>query len=120
MKKLMMALALCLMSAIAMNAQNRQLSTQLPASVPSIDLVVDQGSFTLKPQVLTVSEKDASHTKVEVKFNKLDKASVTLPISYDTALELAYKAAELARDFHLISEKEWQDCVAIYNRQKGK
>ena len=40
MKKMMMALALCLMSAMVM-AGNRQVSTVLPAETPSVTVTLD-------------------------------------------------------------------------------
>ena len=94
MKKMMMALALCLMSAMVM-AGNRQVSTVLPAETPSVTVTLDGKQHVVKPTKATLKEVDASHVEVVVYAGK-DNAKVTLPIAYNTILEIGLHAAEWA------------------------
>ena len=113
----MMALALCLMSAISF-AGNRQVSTTLPTETPSVTLTLDGKQRVVQPTKAAIKEADASHVRCTVYAGK-DKAEVLLPISYDTVLELGYKAAETAYNLNLINAQQWQDICSEYQRQKG-
>ena len=79
MKKMMMALALCLMSAMVM-AGNRQVSTVLPAETPSVTVTLDGKQHVVKPTKATLKEVDASHVEVVVYVGK-DDAKVTIQIA---------------------------------------
>ena len=116
MKKTMMALALCLMSAISF-AGNRQVSTTLPAETPSVTLTLDGKQRVVQLTKAAIKEADASHVRCTVYAGK-DKAEVLLPISYNTMLELGYKTAEIAHNLNLINAQEWHDICREYQRQK--
>ena len=67
MKKMMMALALCLMSAMVM-AGNRQVSTALPAQTPSVTVTLDGKQHVVKPtkayrQLKAISTSDSRHAR---------------------------------------------------------
>ena len=115
MKKVMMALALCLMSAITF-ANNRQMVTTLPANTPSIHLTIDGKNHKVQPTKAVVKEVDDQHVKCIVYANK-DKAEVTLPISYDTLLKLGARFAELCHTMGLATDKQYADFLIWYEQQ---
>ena len=115
MKKMMMALALCLMSAMVM-AGNRQVSTVLPAETPSVTVTLDGKQHVVKPTKATLKEVDASHVEVVVYAGK-DNAKVTLPIAYNTILEIGLHAAEWARGLNVITEDQWEQVYMEYRKQ---
>ena len=117
MKKMMMALALCLMSVISM-AGNRQVSTVLPAETPSVTVTLDGKQHVVKPTKATLKEVDASHVEVVVYAGK-DNAKVTLPIAYNTILEIGLHAAEWARGLNVITEDQWEQVYMEYRKQVG-
>ena len=117
MKKMMMALALCLMSAMVM-AGNRQVSTVLPAETPSVTVTLDGKQHVVKPTKATLKEVDASHVEVVVYAGKND-AKVTLPIAYNTILEIGLHAAEWARGLNVITEDQWEQVYMEYRKQVG-
>ena len=117
MKKMMMALALCLMSAMVM-AGNRQVSTVLPAETPSVTVTLDGKQHVVKPTEATLKEVDASHVEVVVYAGK-DNAKVTLPIAYNTILEIGLHAAEWARGLNVITEDQWEQVYMEYRKQVG-
>ena len=117
MKKMMMALALCLMSAMVM-AGNRQVSTVLPAETPSVTVTLDGKQHVVKPTKATLKEVDASHVEVVVYAGK-NNAKVTLPIAYNTILEIGLHAAEWARGLNVITEDQWEQVHHEYRKQVG-
>ena len=117
MKKLMMALALCLMSAMVM-AGNRQVSTALPAQTPSVTVTLDGKQHVVKPTKATIQEVDASHVECTVYAGK-DNAKVTLPIAYNTLWQIGIRVAELARDLNLITEDQMEQVYKEYRKQVG-
>lgn len=117
MKKMMMALALCLMSAMVM-AGNRQVSTALPAETPSVAVTLDGKQHVVKPTKATVKEVDASHVECVVYAGR-DNAKVTLPISYDALLKIGMHAVEVAREFNLITEEQFLQAQKEYRKQVG-
>ena len=117
MKKMMMALALCLMSAMVM-AGNRQVSTVLPAETPSVTVTLDGKQYVVKPTKATLKEVDASHVEVVVYAGK-NNAKVTLPIAYNTILEIGLHAAEWARGLNVITEDQWEQVYMEYRKQVG-
>ena len=117
MKKMMMALALCLMSAMVM-AGNRQVSTVLPAETPSVTVTLDGKQYVVKPTKATLKEVDASHVEVVVYAGK-NNAKVTLPIAYNTILEIGLHAAEWARGLNVITENQWEQVYMEYRKQVG-
>ena len=114
MKKMMMALALCLMSAITF-AENRQIATTLPTETPGVILSLDGKRHMIKPTKAAVREIDAQHVECMV-FAGKDKASVTLPICFDNLMTFGRQAAELARNLRIISEQQWQEIEKEYQR----
>ena len=117
MKKMMMALALCLMSAMVM-AGNRQVSTVLPAETPSVTVTLDGKQHVVKPTKATLKEVDASHVEVVVYAGK-NNAKVTLPIAYNTIMEIGLHAAEWARGLNVITEDQWEQVYHEYRKQVG-
>ena len=115
MKKTMMALSLCLMSVIGF-ANNRQVVGVLPANMPSVNLTIDGKNHVVKPTKAVVCEVDDKHVKCIVCANK-DKAEVTLPISYDTVLELGARVAELCHTMGIATDKQYADFLKWYNQQ---
>ena len=115
MKKTMMALSLCLMSVIGF-ANNRQVVGVLLANLPSVNLTIDGKNHTVKPTKAVVKEVDDKHVKCIVYANK-DKAEVTLPISYDTVLELGARVAELCHTMGIATDKQYEDFLKWYNQQ---
>jgi hypothetical protein len=114
MKKMMMALALCLMSAISF-ADNRQVSTVLPAETPSVILSLDGQRHVVRPTKAAVREIDAQYVECIV-FAGKDKASVTIPVSFDNLMNFGRQAAELAQNLHIISEQQKQEIEKEYQR----
>ena len=112
-----MALALCLMSAMVM-AGNRQVSTVLPAETPSVTVTLDGKQHVVKPTKATLKEVDASHVEVVVYAGK-NNAKVTLPIAYNTILEIGLHAAEWARGLNVITEDQWEQVYMEYRKQVG-
>ena len=117
MKKMMMALALCLMSAMVM-AGNRQVSTVLPAETPSVTVTLDGKQHVVQPTKATLKEVDASDVEVVVYAGK-NNAKVTLPIAYNTILEIGLHAAEWARGLNVITEDQWEQVYHEYRKQVG-
>ena len=115
MKKTIMALALCLMSAIGF-AQTRQMAAILPANMPSVNLTIDGKNHIVKPTKAVVKEVDDKHVKCIVFANK-DKAEVTLPVSYDTVLKLGFHVAELCHTLGIATDKQYEDFLKWYNQQ---
>jgi hypothetical protein len=117
MKKTLMALSLCLMSVIGL-ANNRQMSTALPADVPSVSLTIDGKSHTVKPTKAVVKEMDANHVKCVVYANR-DKAEVTLPVSYDFVLQLGARVAEFCHTMGLATDQQYQQFQQWFRQQTG-
>ena len=115
MKKVMMALSLCLMSVIVF-ANNRQMTAVLPADVPSVSMTIDGKNHQVKPTKAMVKEVDDQHVKCIVFANK-DKAEVTLPISYETVLKLGARVAELCHTMGIATDKQYADFLKWYNQQ---
>jgi hypothetical protein len=115
MKKTMMALSLCLMSVIGF-ANNRQVVGILPANMPSVNLTIDGKNHTVKPTKAMIKEVDDKHVKCIVFANR-DKAELTLPISYDTVLELGARVAELCHTMGIASDKQYEEFLKWYNQQ---
>ena len=111
----MMALALCLMSAIGF-ADNRQMVAALPSNIPSVTLTIDGKNKVVKPTNAVVEEVDDRHVKCIVYANK-DKATVTLPISYETVLQLGEKVAEVFHALNIVTDKQYEDFLWWYNHQ---
>ena len=115
MKKVMMALALCLMSAIGF-ANNRQMVAALPSNTLSVHLTIDGKLHKVQPTKAVVKEVDDKHVKCTIYANK-DKAEVTLPISYDTILQLGEKVAEIFHALNIVTDKQYEDFLWWYNHQ---
>ena len=115
MKKTIMALSLCLMSVIGF-ANNRQVVGVLPTNMPSITLTIEGKNHVVKPTKAVVREVDDKHVKCIVYANK-DKAEVTLPIRYDTVLELGARVAELCHTLGIATDKQYEDFLKWYNKQ---
>ena len=115
MKKTMMALALCLMSALCF-ANNRQVTAVLPANVPSVHMTIDGKNHIVKPTKAMIKEVDEKHVRCIVFANK-DKAEMTLPVSYDTVLKLGFYVAELCHTLGIATDKQYNDFLKWYNQQ---
>ena len=116
-KRFALAIMACLMSAMVM-AGNRQVSTVLPAETPSVTVTLDGKQHVVKPTKATLKEVDASHVEVVVYAGK-DNAKVTLPIAYNTILEIGFHAAEWARGLNVITEDQWEQVYHEYRKQVG-
>ena len=115
MKKAMMALALCLMSAIGF-AQTRQMVAILPANTPSVNLTIDGKAHKVQPTKAVVREVDDKHVKCIVYAGK-DKAEVCLPLSYDIILELGARVAELCHSMRVVNDEQYTEFLRWYNQQ---
>ena len=118
MKKVMMALSLCLMSVICF-ANNRQVTGQLPSNTPSVTLTIDGKTHMVQPTKAVMQEVDDSHVKCIVYANK-DKAEVTLPVGYDTMLKLGSGVAKLCHTLGIVSDKQYEECMKWLEQQTGK
>ena len=118
MKKTMMALALCLMSALTF-AAGRQITSALPASTPAVSLTIDGTKHVVKPDKATMQEVGDSQVRCIVYAGK-DKAEVKLPIAYDTILELGAKVAELCHTMGIASDEQYADFQKWYRQQTGQ
>ena len=107
----------CLMSVISM-AGNRQVSTVLPAETPSVTVTLEGKQHVVKPTKVIVKEVDASHVECIVYAGK-NNAKVTLPIAYNTILEIGLHAAEWARGLNVITEDQWEQVYHEYRKQVG-
>ena len=116
MKKTMMALALCLMSAITF-AQTRQMVAILPANTPSVNLTIDGKVHKVQPTKAIVREVDDQHVKCIVYAGK-DKAETVLPVKYDTLLELGSRFAEICHSLGVVTDKQYEDFLKWFNQQK--
>ena len=115
MKKTMMALALCLMSAIGF-AQTRQMVAVLPANTPSVNLTIDGKAHKVQPTKAIVREVDDKHVKCIVYAGK-DKAETILPVSYNLVLELGARVAELCHSLGVVNDKQYEEYLKWYNKQ---
>lgn len=115
MKKVMMALALCLMSAIGC-AETRQMAAILPTNTPCVSLTIDGNTHKVQLTKAVVREVDDKHVKCIVYAGK-DKAEITLPISYNLILQLGERVAELCHTMNIITEKQYTDFLWWYNHQ---
>ncbi len=106
MKKVMLVLSLCLMSVFTF-AEGRQLVANLPAETPNVSVTLDGKNHVVEPTT-AVCQENGNSVICTVYANK-DNASVKLPISYDTVLDFAYRAAELSYNLHIITDAQWQD-----------
>ena len=107
---------LCVMG---VSAQSRSMSALIPTDYQkSINLSIDNKSFTLVPQKVTIQEVDPGHIRIVV-FHNHGQADFVFPASYDFTLEVVKTAWDLAYKWHYISEKEHQTVCQAYNRQKN-
>ena len=118
MKKTMMALALCLMSAMTF-AVGRQVTTALPASTPAVTMTIDGTKHVVQPTKATMQEVDDNQVRCIVYAGK-DKAEVTLPVSYDTVLEVGAKVAELCHVMGIASDQQYAEFQKWYTQQTGR
>ncbi len=117
MKKILFCLmtVLCVMG---VSAQSRSMSALIPTDYQkSVNLSIDNKSFTLVPQKVTIQEVDPGHIRIVV-FHNHGQADFVFPASYDFTLEVVKTAWDLAYKWHYISEKEYQTGCQTYNRQK--
>lgn len=118
MKKTMMALALCLMSAMTF-AAGRQVTTALPSSTPAVTMTIDGKKHVVQPDKATIKEVGDSQVRCIVYAGK-DKAEVTLPIAYETVLELGAKVAELCHTMGIASDQQYAEFQKWYTQQTGR
>ena len=115
MKKAMMALALCLMSAIGF-AANRQMVTVLPSNTPSVNLTINGQTHKVQPTKAVVKEVDDKHIKCIV-YAGQDKAEVILPVTYDMVLKLGAHFAEICHTLNVVSDQQYNAFLKWYNQQ---
>ena len=115
MKKTMMALALCLMSAMTF-AVGRQVTTTLPASTPTMTFTIDGTKHVVQPDKATMQEVGNNQVRCIVYAGK-DKAEVTLPVSYDTVIELGAKVAEFCHTMGIASDAQYDEFQKWYTQQ---
>lgn len=118
MKKTMMALALCLMSAMTF-AAGRQVTTTLPASTPAVTMTIDGKKHVVQPNKATMQEVGDNQVRCIVYAGR-EKAEVTLPIAYDTMLDLGAKVAELCHSMGIASDAQYDEFQKWYTQQKGR
>lgn len=110
-------MAAAIMSVAAM-AGNRSTSSTLPANTPSVNVTVDGKSKAVKPDHVAIVEKDATHTEITISAKK-DKATVSVPVGYNTVMDWAMKAAELLKVCGLMNNDDYQKCIYWYEHQIG-
>lgn len=116
MKKILFCL-MALLCVMGVSAQSRSMTTTIPSEYQfSVDLSIDNQSFELVPQKISVQEADSSHVEV-ILFHNRGRADVTLPVSYDFTLEVVKTFWDLAYKWHFISPEEYQQGVVVYNKQ---
>lgn len=111
---------MALLCVMGVSAQSRSMTTAIPAGYQvSVNLSIDNESFTLLPQKVIIQEVDSNHVKVIIIHNR-GQANMTVPVSYDFTLETVKTIWDLLYKCHFISTKEYQSGCQEYNRQKNQ
>lgn len=116
MKKILFCL-MALLCVMGVSAQSRSITAEVPLKYQSaVNITIDGQAFDLIPQQVIVQEMDSSHVKVCVLHNR-GQASTTIPIPYNFVLDVAKFAWDCAYKTKLISNKEYHQGLAVYNKQ---
>lgn len=121
MKRLLFCLTalLCVMGVSAQTA-NRSVTAVIPQEYQcSVDLDIDDQSFTLVPQKVTVVEVDSNHAQVLLQHNR-GTAKVTVPVTYDWVLDAIDLAVGFAYKTNIITQQQYGFWVCVYNSQHSK
>jgi hypothetical protein len=119
MKKILFCLV-ALLCVMGVSAQNRSMSTPIPTEYQtSVNVTIDNQSFNLVPNKVSIVETDSCHVRCYVYHNR-GKATVTLPISYDFCLDAAMAGYDLLHRWCLIDEKQYNAGKAIYEKQRRR
>ncbi len=109
---------MALLCVMGVSAQSRSMSALVPTdSHISVNVTIDNQSFDLIPEKITIQEETMNTIKVIVYHNH-GQANVTLPVSYDFTLEAVKAVWDLAYKFNFISTQEYETGCQTYNRQK--
>lgn len=116
MKKILFCL-MALLCVMGVSAQARSITAEVPLKYQSaVNITIDGQSFDLIPQQVIVQEMDSSHVKVCVLHNR-GQMSTTIPIPYNYVLDVVKFAWDCAYKTKLISNKEYHQGLAVYNKQ---
>ena len=116
MKKILFCL-MALLCVMGVSAQSRSITAEVPLKYQSaVNITIDGQAFDLIPQQVIVQEMDSSHVNVCVLHNR-GQASTTIPIPYNFVLDVAKFAWDCAYKTKLISNKEYHQGLAVYNKQ---
>jgi hypothetical protein len=108
---------MALLCVMGVSAQARSITAEVPLKYQStVNITIDGQSFNLIPQQVIVQEMDSNHVKVCVLHNR-GQASTTIPIPYNFVLDVAKFAWDCAYKTKLISNKEYHQGLAVYNKQ---
>jgi hypothetical protein len=119
MKKILFCLV-ALLCVMGVSAQNRSMSTPIPTEYQtSVNVTIDNQSFNLIPNKVSIVETDSCHVRCYVYHNR-GEATVTLPISYDFCLDAAMAGYDLLHRWSLISEDQYNAGKAIYEKQRRR
>ena len=119
MKKILFCLV-ALLCVMGVSAQNRSMSTPIPTEyqIP-VNVTIDNQEFNLIPNKVSIVETDSCHVRCYLYHNR-GKATVLLPISYDFCLDVAMAGYDLLHRWCLISEKQYNEGKAIYEKQRRR
>lgn len=116
MKKILFCL-MALLCVMGVSAQARSITAEVPLKYQSaVNITIDGQSFDLMPQQVIVQEMDSNHVKVCVLHNR-GQVSTTIPIPYNYVLDVVKFAWDCAYKTKLISNKEYHQGLAVYNKQ---
>lgn len=121
MKKILFCLMalLCVMGVSAQTA-NRSVAAVIPQEYQcSVDLDIDNQSFTLVPQKVTVVEVDSNHVQVLLQHNR-GTAKVTVPVTYDWVLDATDVVLGLAYKTNIITQQQHEFWLRVYTSQRSK
>ena len=116
MRKILFCL-MALLCVMGVSAQSRSITAEVPQKYQSaVNITIDGQAFDLMPQQVIVQEMDSSHVKVCVLHNR-GQMSTTIPIPYNFVLDVVKFAWDCAYKTKLISNKEYHQGLAVYNKQ---
>ena len=121
MKKILFCLMalLCVMGVSAQTA-NRSVAAVIPQEYQcSVDLDIDNQSFTLVPQKVTVVEVDSNHVQVLLQHSR-GTAKVTVPVTYDWVLDATDLVVGLAYKTNIITQSQHEFWLRVYTSQRSK
>lgn len=109
-----------LLCVMGVSAQNRSVAAVIPQEYQySVDLDIDDQSFTLVLQKVTVAEVDSNHVQVLLQHNR-GTAKVTVPVTYDWVLDATDLAVGFAYKINIITQQQYEFWMRVYNSQRCK